>query len=102
MRELTLPANNSLTSHLSATFSTEEPDESGTLFSMLCRSALKKKKEERMAAYFVLGFGAEVFRLLPATCRQVQDGGGGHVSSLGIVGVVVGRALSVTVESEAG
>lgn len=55
-----------------------------------------------MAAYFVLGFGAEVFRLLPATCRQVQDGGGGHVSSLGIVGVVVGRALSVTVESEAG
>lgn len=59
-------------------------------------------KKEITATHFVLGFGAEVFRFLPATCRQVQDGSGGHVSSLSIVGVVIGRALSVTVESEAG
>lgn len=54
--------------------------------------------------YLGLGFGAEVLWFLPATCGQVEDGSGGHVSSLGIMGVVIsqGGALSVTVETEAG
>lgn len=54
--------------------------------------------------YFVLGFGAEVLGLLPAARGQVEDGGGGHVGGLGVVGVVVaeGGALPVTVETEAG
>lgn len=95
MQELTLPTNNSLTSYLSAIFSTKERDEFETFVSVHI-------KKEIIVTYFVLGFGAEVFRFLPAACRQVQDGSGGHVSSLSIVGVVIDRALSVTVESEAG
>lgn len=54
------------------------------------------------SVYLVLGFGAEVFRFLPAACRQVEDGSGSHVSGLSFMGVVVGQgggALSITVET---
>lgn len=43
-------------------------------------------------AYFaglVLMFGAEVLWPFPASCRQVKDGSGSHVCSLGIVGIIV-------------
>lgn len=53
-------------------------------------------------SYLVLRFGAEVFWFLPAACRQVQDGGGSHVSGLGIMGVIVGGAFPVTMETEGG
>lgn len=46
-------------------------------------------------------FGAEVLRLLPAARGQVENGGGGHVSSFGIVGVVV-DALPKGVQTQAG
>lgn len=54
--------------------------------------------------YLALGLGAEVLGFLPAACRQVENGGGSHVSRLGIMGVIVGQggALSVGVETEAG
>lgn len=49
-----------------------------------------------------MGFGAEVLRFLPAAGGQVEDGSGGHVSRLGIVGVVIGQVLPVAVDGEAG
>lgn len=54
--------------------------------------------------YLGLGFGAKVLRFLPAACGQVEDGGGSHMSGLGIVGVIIGGggALPVTVETQAG
>lgn len=56
------------------------------------------------SVYLILGFGAEVLGLLPAACGQVEDGGGSHVSRLGIVGVVVGQGgtFAITVETQAG
>lgn len=57
-----------------------------------------------MFVYLVLWFDAKVFWFLPAARGQVKDGGGGHVSSFGVVGVVVGQGgrLSVSVQAEAG
>jgi len=51
-----------------------------------------------------LRLGAQVLWFLPAAGGQVEDGGGSHVSRLGIMGVVIGQrgALPVTVETEAG
>lgn len=34
-------------------------------------------------------FGAEVLWPFPAACGQVKDGGGSHVCSLGIMGIII-------------
>lgn len=51
----------------------------------------EKKHLKKWWVYLVLGFGAKVLRFLPAASRQVKDGSGSHVSSFGIMGVVVGQ-----------
>lgn len=55
-------------------------------------------------AYLGLRFDAEVLGFLPAASGQVEDGGGSHVGSFGVVGVVVGEggALPVSVEAQGG
>lgn len=53
--------------------------------------------------YLVLGFGAKVLWFLPTAGGQVEDGGGSHVSSLSIMGVVIGQggAFPIAMEAEA-
>lgn len=74
------------------------------LFSFqLCSFIITGKKDlKKWWVYLVLGFGAKVLRFLPAASRQVKDGSGSHVSSFGIMGVVVCQwgAFPITVEAE--